>query len=80
MYELKGGSGRVQLLMRDQPFAGPSSELPEHRLDLGILDAVIVPVGGGGLISGIAIAIKVRNRIDRLWRPNCFTISFLRLC
>ena len=26
--------------------------------DLGRLDAVIVPVGGGGLISGIAIAIK----------------------
>src|ERR671912_3018305 len=29
------------------------------------LDAVVVPVGGGGLISGIGIAIKARSRSTR---------------
>src|SRR5690606_14120991 len=33
-------------------------EIMQDRLDL---DAVVVPVGGGGLITGIAIAVKTMN-------------------
>ena len=34
------------------------------------VDVVIVPVGGGGLISGISIAIKPKNQTCRLSAYN----------
>lgn len=36
------------------------------EIDGGVLDAVIVPVGGGGMISGIAIALKACNPLIRI--------------
>lgn len=38
-------------------------ELIEHRPDL---EAVIVPVGGGGLISGVGVAVKARSPQTRV--------------
>lgn len=64
--ELQRSEGRTMV----HPFEGPHTfagtatvglELSQHVSDL---DAVIVPVGGGGLISGIATAIK-------LTQPDC---------
>lgn len=49
------------------PFEGPMTALGNATLGLEIvrqtadLDAVIVPIGGGGLAAGVAAAIKVAN-------------------
>jgi threonine dehydratase len=43
-------------------------ELLEEAEALGItLDAIVVPCGGGGLSSGIALAIKSRSPRTEVW-------------
>lgn len=37
------------------------------------IDAVVVPVGGGGLIAGVALAVKTL-------RPECMIIVSSRFC
>lgn len=49
-------------------FAGTATVGLELCNDVTGLDAVIVPVGGGGLIAGIAAAVKQLN-------PNCLVIG-----
>ena len=52
------------------PFEGPLTALGTATIGLefyeqmGDLDAVIIPIGGGGLAAGMSMAIKLRN-------PNC---------
>ncbi len=52
------------------PFEGPLTALGTATIGLefyeqvGALDAVIIPIGGGGLAAGMSMAIKLRN-------PNC---------
>ena len=64
--ELQGESGATFI----HPFADPDVIAGQGTIGLELLeqlpdmDAVIVPVGGGGLISGVAFAIKSLN-------PNC---------
>lgn len=41
--------------------AGQGTIMLEILKQIGNVDAVIVPVGGGGLISGVAIAAKKIN-------------------
>ena len=45
-----------------------------HRLEiltsLPDVEAVVVPVGGGGLISGVAFAIKSLNPNVKVWRSR----------
>jgi threonine dehydratase len=56
------------------PFEGPKTALGTATLGLeligqaGDLDAVIVPIGGGGLCAGVAAAIK-------LLRPHCLVFG-----
>jgi threonine dehydratase len=56
------------------PFEGPATALGTATLGLelmeqaGELDAVIVPVGGGGLCAGVAAAVK-------LLRPRCLVFG-----
>jgi threonine dehydratase len=64
---------RVKEIERDEgrafvhPFEGPLTALGNGTLGLewleqaGPLDAVIVPVGGGGLIAGVAAAVKLES-------------------
>lgn len=64
------GFARVRRLAEEQglayihPFEGPATTLGAAGVGLelveqaGALDAVIVPVGGGGLSSGVAVAVK----------------------
>lgn len=52
------------------PFEGPLTALGTATIGLefyeqvGDLDAVIIPIGGGGLAAGMSMAVKLRN-------PNC---------
>ena len=48
----------LQMCIRDRVIAGQGTIGLEILDQLPDLDAVIVPVGGGGLISGVAFAIK----------------------
>ena len=54
------------------PFEGPLTTLGTATIGLewveqaGPLDAVICPIGGGGLIAGLATAIKLLDRADNL--------------
>ncbi len=67
--ELEGESGMVYIHPFDDPhvIAGQGTiglELLEQEPDL---DSVIVPVGGGGLIAGVATAIKGIRSGCRIW-------------
>ncbi len=64
--ELQKESGRVLIHPFDDPdvIAGQGTIGLELLEQLPDMDAVIVPVGGGGLLSGIAFTIKSLN-------PNC---------
>ena len=64
--ELQEQSGRTFIHPFDDPdvIAGQGTIGLELLDQLPDVDAVIVPVGGGGLISGVAFAIKSLN-------PNC---------
>ena len=64
--ELQKESGAVFIHPFDDPdvIAGQGTIGLELLEQLPDMDAVIVPVGGGGLISGVAFAIKSLN-------PNC---------
>jgi threonine dehydratase len=56
------------------PFEGPATALGTATLGLELmeqvadLDAVIVPIGGGGLCAGVAVAVK-------LLRPRCLVFG-----
>lgn len=50
----------------DDVIAGAGTIALEVLEDLGRVDAVVVPVGGGGLISGIGIAMKSLSRATRV--------------
>jgi threonine dehydratase len=56
------------------PFEGRSTALGtatlgvEFMMQVPSLDAVIVPIGGGGLIAGVAAAVKILN-------PNCLVFG-----
>ncbi|MBI3932477.1 MAG: threonine/serine dehydratase [Acidobacteria bacterium] len=64
--EIEAGEGRTFV----HPFEGPKTALGTATLGLELLeqapdlDAVIVPIGGGGLCAGVAAAVK-------LVRPGC---------
>jgi hypothetical protein len=47
-------------------------------LQVADLDAIIIPVGGGGLISGMAVAAKGRNPRIKIFgsRPRCLCPLF----
>ena len=53
----------------------PGLELLEQRPDL---DAVLVPVGGGGLIAGVAVAIKSKRPSVRIIGVQSETIAAMR--
>jgi threonine dehydratase len=62
-----GGSGLyISPYSHPDVIAGAGTIGLELLQDLPSLDAVIVPVGGGGLISGIAIAVKALSRSTRI--------------
>ncbi|WP_188581196.1 threonine ammonia-lyase [Azorhizobium oxalatiphilum] len=61
--EIAGAERRVFVHPYDDPFviAGQGSLALEMIEDAPLLDCVLVPVGGGGLISGMALAFKARS-------------------
>jgi threonine dehydratase len=56
-------SGRVLIPAFDDPWviAGQGTVGLEIMDDRALVDVLVVPVGGGGLISGVALAAKARN-------------------
>jgi threonine dehydratase len=60
MREISADTGRVIVHPYDDPLvvAGQGTVGLEMAEDIPGLDTVIVPIGGGGLISGIAVAVK----------------------
>lgn len=67
-YELEESRGLTLVHPYDDPFviAGQGTIGLEILEDLPEVDAVIVPIGGGGLISGIAAAIKLTRPATRV--------------
>ncbi len=68
--EIEKFEGRVFVHPYDDPYviAGQGTIGLEILRDLPDVDTVITPIGGGGLISGIATAIKA-------FKPNCKVIG-----
>jgi threonine dehydratase len=70
VHEIEAAEGRTFV----HPFEGPKTALGTATLGLelleqvGDLDAVVVPVGGGGLCAGVATAVK-------LSRPSCLVFG-----
>jgi threonine dehydratase len=60
MEELRARDGSVLIHPFDDPYivAGQGTVGLEIMEDLGDVDLVVVPVGGGGLIAGVATAVK----------------------
>lgn len=73
-FELAGEIERAEGRVFVHPFEGPLTSLGTASLgaewleQAGRLDAVIVPVGGGGLCSGVAAAVK-------LLQPDCLVFG-----
>jgi threonine dehydratase len=65
-------TGAVYIPAYDDPavIAGQGTCGLEITEDLKDFDGVVVPVGGGGLIAGIAIAVKSDNRRVRVFGVN----------
>ena len=67
-------SGAVYISPYSHPdvIAGAGTIVLELLDDLPAVDSVVVPVGGGGLISGIGIAAKARRRRHKssAWRSR----------
>jgi threonine dehydratase len=63
LHELMEETGRVLVHPFDDPevIAGQGTVALEILEDGPVPDVVIVPVGGGGLVSGIAVALKARR-------------------
>jgi threonine dehydratase len=63
--ELRAGTGRTLVHPFDDPLvlAGAGTVGLEIEEDAPDADAVVVPVGGGGLVSGIQTAIGARTRV-----------------
>ncbi len=61
IYEQEHGLAFVHPFEDPEVIAGQGTVALEMLDEVEDLDAVIVPVGGGGLISGIAVAIKALN-------------------
>jgi threonine dehydratase len=66
--EIKDSSGLVSIHSYDDPviIAGQGTIGLEILNDLPDADYIVVPVGGGGLISGIAAAVKGKNPLTRI--------------
>ena len=73
-FEMAGEIERTEGRVFVHPFEGPLTSLGTASLgaewleQAGRLDAVIVPVGGGGLCSGVAAAVK-------LLQPDCLVFG-----
>ena len=66
--EIKNESGLVSIHSYDDPaiIAGQGTAGLEILIDLDDADCIVVPVGGGGLISGIAAAVKEKRPKTRV--------------
>ena len=65
--EILAQRGLTQVHPFDDPaiIAGQGTVAPEMLEDVGDLDVIVIPIGGGGLIAGNAIAARaMRPRID----------------
>ena len=73
--------GRIFIPPYDDPkvIAGQGTIGLEIMEDLYDVDNVIVPIGGGGLIAGIAVAIKSINRPSVLLAYSLKTFTAWRL-
>ena len=60
-YAKEHGKSFVHPFTDDEVMAGQGTVALEILEDVADLDAIIVPVGGGGLISGVAVAAKALN-------------------
>jgi len=60
-YAKEHGKSFVHPFTDEEVMAGQGTVALEILEDVADLDAIIVPVGGGGLISGIAVAAKALN-------------------
>ena len=70
LYEkLRESEGRaaVHPFEGERTFAGTAGVALELLEDAGPLDAIVVPVGGGGLISGIASAVRHLSPVTRVY-------------
>ncbi len=60
-YAKEHGKSFVHPFTDDEVMAGQGTVALEILEDVADLDAIIVPVGGGGLISGVSVAAKALN-------------------
>lgn len=63
LYEIMERTGQTLVHSYDDPYliAGQGTVGYEIMEDMKDLDAIIVPLGGGGLLAGIAVAVKEMN-------------------
>ena len=85
MQELRDERGLVFVHPFDDPdvIAGNASAGLEIVEDLPDVDVVVVPVGGGGLIAGVALAVKERRPSARVYgvepeRSNALSLALAR--
>jgi threonine dehydratase len=77
--ELVSGRGLTLVHPYDDPFviAGQGTAALEMLADAPDLDAIVVPIGGGGLVSGMAIAAKaIRPEIEVIGAEAALYPSF----
>ena len=75
-FERQRESGALLVHAYDQPevVAGAGTLALEIEADAGLPDAVLVSVGGGGLIAGIAAGFEARSRVVALEPVLCPTL------
>jgi threonine dehydratase len=85
MQELRDERGLVFVHPFDDPdvIAGNASAGLEIVEDLPEVDVVVVPVGGGGLIAGVALAVKERRSSARVYgvepeRSNALSLALAK--
>lgn len=69
LVEVLERTGATEIHPYDDPrvIAGASTAVAELLDDVPALDAVVAPVGGGGLLSGTALAVKARDPAIRVY-------------
>lgn len=50
--------------------AGQGTIALEVLNQVPLVDALVVPVGGGGMVAGIAVTVKVRTLLESLLPPT----------